>query len=197
MLAPGFLKAHPVHPAPGQLNGAVQSSSSLLPAVWLLRCALLCFFTFRLVLATFEAYFSPLDWLSDLIPNTFPEPFTFSTNSELYAHWACHDWGYMTKMPSLLSMDLGSKWGITNPTKEFPFLHIHSRQGWNCPSVSPGSLVCSLARTEPPLSFLLLERTHSQRQNLNSSSVLRWFCLLKGIIRILDPTSYLHSLLSD
>lgn len=144
VLAPGFLKARPVHPAPGQANGAVQSPSSLLPAVWLLRCALLCFFPFRPVLATFEPYFSPLDWLSDLIPNTFPEPFTFSTNSELYAHWACHDWGYMTKMPSLLSMDLGSKWGITNPTKEFPFLHTRSRQGWNCPSGSPGGLFPSM-----------------------------------------------------
>lgn len=38
---------------------------------------------------------------SGLSPNTFPEPFTLSTNSDLYPHWDGHHWGSMTKMPCL------------------------------------------------------------------------------------------------
>lgn len=72
----------------------------------------------RLTLSTVQAYFCPLAWLSDLSPNTFPEPFTLSTNSDLYAHWDGQPWGSMTKMPCLLG-DLRSKWGMTNPARSF------------------------------------------------------------------------------
>ena len=112
------------------------------------------------------------------LPQHLSRPFTLWTNSD-----------YMPPLPSLPSRD----WDISKVTsraRTFLFCTSVPGEGWNCLSFSSGP--CIDSKLLFPSSW---KEQAASKLNVNSSSILQWFCLFKGIVPILDLVSYLNLLL--